>query len=80
MALGVTTGEAMNPQEIRQAINSIASQLQGNPDLMHGQIELLRAVLPNASEEALHQLVRKLSAPNFSVASVESELKNLLRP
>lgn len=73
-------GEVMNPEQIKQAINAIASQLQANPDLMHGQIDLLRAVLPNASEETLRNLVRKVSAPNFNVTSIQKDLEALLRP
>jgi hypothetical protein len=68
----------MNPEQIKQAINTIASQLQGNPELMHDQINLLRTAFPNASEETLRELIRKVSSPNFNVGSVKTELESLL--
>ncbi len=43
----------MDAKEIKNAINAIAAQLQASPDLIPGQIDLLKKTFPNASEENL---------------------------
>ena len=69
----------MDAKEIKKAINTIASQLQAHPELVQGQIDLLKNTFPNASEEKLKSILDKVAVPNFNPASINKDLDALLK-
>ena len=69
----------MDAKEIKKAINTIASQLQAHPELVQGQIDLLKKTFPNASEEKLKSILDKVVVPNFNPASINKDLDALLK-
>ncbi|MBA0902690.1 MAG: hypothetical protein H0Z26_03515 [Candidatus Nitrotoga sp.] len=69
----------MDAKEIKNAINAIAAQLQASPDLIPGQIDLLKKTFPNASEENLKSILDKAAAPNFNPSSIKKDLDALLK-
>ena len=69
----------MDAKEIKKAINAIDSQMQANPDLIQGQIDLLKKTFPNASEKTLKSIFAKAAEPNFNPSSIKKDLDALLK-
>ncbi len=56
----------------------MAQQLRNNPELFEGQVALLKATFPNASDEAARNLVSKVIEPNFNIEAIQNDLEALI--
>jgi hypothetical protein len=68
----------MNQQQIRQAINGIASLLGSNPSLLAKEVAGLKALLPGLDESAITRIVEKTKQPGFNPRQLEEEVGNVV--
>ena len=64
----------MNQQQIKQAINGIATLLGSNPALLAKELAGLKALLPGLDESAITRIVEKTKQPGFNPRQLEAEV------